>query len=177
MGSQTTAERSHLAWRCATCCLRRYQPPRPLRIISFAAQYPTPHDRCVRFAPAVTGDHATLATGRLATALPSPDFHRLDRASFAWRTEQVFFVKCTPNGVVAGALDDIQFHDSLLQQLQRPPACGLWAVGNRPTRSTSPRLPRQRCVAWPRPANACGSGRPPALLPPVADGCGRSSPG
>jgi hypothetical protein len=27
-----------------------------------------------------------LATGRLATALPRPDFHRLDRASFAWRT-------------------------------------------------------------------------------------------
>jgi len=52
-------------------------------IISFAAQYPTPHDRCVRFAPAVTDDHATLATGRHATALPSPDFHRLERASFS----------------------------------------------------------------------------------------------
>src|ERR1019366_5152143 len=60
-------------------------------IISFAAQYPTPHDRCVRFATAVTGDHATLATGRLATALPWPDFHRLDRASFAWRTDNRYY--------------------------------------------------------------------------------------
>src|SRR5260370_30563569 len=56
-------------------------------IISFAAQYPTPHDRCVRFAAVVTGDHATLARGLLATALPPPVFHRLDRASFAWRTD------------------------------------------------------------------------------------------
>src|SRR5208282_4628980 len=59
-------------------------------IISFAAQYPTPHDRCVRFATVVTGDHATLARGRLATALPQPVFHRLDRASFAWRTDNGF---------------------------------------------------------------------------------------
>ncbi len=46
-------------------------------------------------------------------------------------------------------------------------ACGLWAVGNRPTRSTSPRLPRQRCVAWPRPANACGPARPRAGANPT----------
>jgi hypothetical protein len=55
-------------------------------IISFAAQYPTPHDRCVRFAAVVTGDHATLAT-----ALPPPVFHRLDRASFVWRTDNRFY--------------------------------------------------------------------------------------
>ena len=36
--------------------------------------------------PAVTDDHATLATRRPASALPGPDFHRLDRASLAWRT-------------------------------------------------------------------------------------------
>ncbi len=60
---------------------------------------------------------------------------------------------------------------------RRPPpatatstACGLWAVGNRPTRSTSPQLPRQRCVAWPKPANACGPGPPRTLLPPAAGG-------
>ena len=29
--------------------------------------------------------------GRLAIALPPPDFHRLDSASFAWRTENVDF--------------------------------------------------------------------------------------
>jgi hypothetical protein len=29
-------------------------------------------------------------TGRHATALPSPDFHRLERASFAWRTDNRF---------------------------------------------------------------------------------------
>jgi hypothetical protein len=54
----------------------------------FAAQYPTPHDCCVRFAAVVTGGPATLARGRLATALPSPDFRRLESASFAWRTEE-----------------------------------------------------------------------------------------
>src|SRR5882757_4708035 len=32
--------------------------------MAFAAQWHTPHNRCVRFAPAVAGDHATLATGR-----------------------------------------------------------------------------------------------------------------
>ena len=36
--------------------------------------------------PAVTDDHATLATRRPASALPGPDFHRLDRTSLAWRT-------------------------------------------------------------------------------------------
>src|SRR5256885_4413590 len=30
----------------------------------FEAQLHTPHDHCVRFAAAVTGDHATLVTGR-----------------------------------------------------------------------------------------------------------------
>jgi Transposase len=55
-------------------------------VVSFAAQYPTPHDGCVRFVAVVTGAHATLAKGRLAAALPRPDFHRPDRASFAWRT-------------------------------------------------------------------------------------------
>jgi len=39
--------------------------------------------------PAVTDDHATLATRRPATALPGPDFHRLDRTSFAWRTHNL----------------------------------------------------------------------------------------
>src|SRR5258708_22612337 len=32
--------------------------------MAFAAQWHPPHNRCVRFAPAVAGDHATLATGR-----------------------------------------------------------------------------------------------------------------
>ena len=40
--------------------------------------------------PSSPNDHATLATGRHATALPSPDFHRLERASFAWRTDNRF---------------------------------------------------------------------------------------
>ena len=56
----------------------------------FAAPYPTPHDRCVRFAAVVAGDHATLARGRLATALPPPDIHRLESAIFAWRTVELF---------------------------------------------------------------------------------------
>src|SRR5215471_10255594 len=45
-----------------------------------------PIDRLPSFVPAVTDDHATLATRRPASALPGPDFHRLDRTSLAWRT-------------------------------------------------------------------------------------------
>jgi hypothetical protein len=37
----------------------------------------------------VTGAHATVTTGRPAMALPEPVFHRLDRASFAWRLREV----------------------------------------------------------------------------------------
>ena len=51
------------------------------------AQSHTPQDCCVRFAGVVTFPDATLATGRCATILPGPDLHRLERASFAWRTE------------------------------------------------------------------------------------------
>jgi hypothetical protein len=51
--------------------------------MDFEAQSHTPSDRCVRFAPAVAGDYATLATGRPATALPAPVFHRQERASFS----------------------------------------------------------------------------------------------
>jgi len=39
--------------------------------MAFEAQSHTPADRCLRFAAAVTDDHATLATGRRATALYS----------------------------------------------------------------------------------------------------------
>src|SRR5437870_11048939 len=35
--------------------------------------------------PALPSAHATLATGRPATALPGPVFHRLDCTSFCWR--------------------------------------------------------------------------------------------
>ncbi len=87
MWSQTPAERQHLAQRCRTCCLRRFQPPRPLQHQAFRSSIHTPQDCCVRFATAVTVGPATLATGRPATALPGPDFHRLECASFAWRTD------------------------------------------------------------------------------------------
>src|SRR5580704_14530527 len=52
----------------------------------FVAHSHTPHDCYVRFASAVTDGRATLTARRPATALPGPDFHRLDRASLAWRT-------------------------------------------------------------------------------------------
>ena len=62
----------------------------------------------------------------------------------------------------------------VLQQLQRPLACDPWAVENRPGRSVSLPRPRQRCAVWPRPANACGPGRPRSLLPPAAGGSGNT---
>src|SRR6202035_1041587 len=52
-------------------------------ILPFVAQSPTPSDHCVRFAPAVADDCATLASRRRATTLPGPVFHRLERVSFA----------------------------------------------------------------------------------------------
>jgi len=64
MCSSTTAERQSLASRDRTCCLRRCLPARPLRFYGFRGSMAHPHNRCVRFAPAVAGDHATLATGR-----------------------------------------------------------------------------------------------------------------
>src|ERR1700730_14822132 len=52
-------------------------------ILPFVAQSPTPSDHCVRFAPAVADDCATLASRRRDTTLPGPVFHRLERVSFA----------------------------------------------------------------------------------------------
>jgi len=52
-------------------------------LMDFVAQSHTPSDHCVRFAPAVAGDYATLATGQRATTLPAPVFHRQERASFS----------------------------------------------------------------------------------------------
>src|SRR6267143_5163657 len=52
-------------------------------VTAFVAQSPTPSDHCVRFAPAVADDCATLASRRRATTLPGPVFHRQERVSFA----------------------------------------------------------------------------------------------
>src|ERR1700749_4769353 len=48
------------------------------KIPSFVAQSTTRSDHCVRFAPAVADDYATLASRRRVTALPGPVFHRQD---------------------------------------------------------------------------------------------------
>src|SRR3954471_11361746 len=47
---------------------------------------PAPRSRMTRFAVVVAFHAATLATGG-RYPLPGPDSHRLDRASFAWRTQ------------------------------------------------------------------------------------------
>src|SRR5258708_189789 len=60
----------------------------PYNVMSFVAHSHTPHDCYVRFASAVTDGRATLTARRPATALPGPDFHRLDPASLAWLTAQ-----------------------------------------------------------------------------------------
>ena len=63
------------------------------------AQSHTPHDCCVRFATDVADGPATLASRR-ALPLPAPIFHRLDHASFAWRTFEPFqSLGCTRKGV------------------------------------------------------------------------------
>ena len=62
------------------------QPPRPLRLQGISWLNPTPHTIAVYASPwssPSTTQHS-LPGGRYP--LPGPDFHRLDRASFAWRT-------------------------------------------------------------------------------------------
>src|SRR6516164_7473218 len=44
--------------------------------------------------PALPSAHATLATGRPATALPGPVLHRLDCTSFCWRLRKVRLREC-----------------------------------------------------------------------------------
>ncbi len=55
------------------------------------AQFHSPHDRCVRFSPAVTGRTCNTRYRAARHALTGRDFHPLDRASFAWRTH------CSPD--------------------------------------------------------------------------------
>src|SRR5260221_12686109 len=52
----------------------------------FVAQSHSPHDRCVRFRPAVAGRACNTRYRAARYALPGRDSHPLDRASFAWRT-------------------------------------------------------------------------------------------
>src|SRR5882762_285599 len=73
--------------------------------MAFAAQWHTPHNRCVRFAPAVAGDHATLATGRplrpTRTGL-SPAGPR----QLSWRTSNPVFL-CR-SGLLRSARNDAE---------------------------------------------------------------------
>ncbi len=80
----------------------------------------------------------------------------------------MFFLR-PPDRFVAAAIDDLQFGDLLLQQLQRPPLATTLAVRNRPRRSIWLRRLRQRCAFWPRLMNACG----PEPPPPSSIGCWR----
>src|SRR5438445_539532 len=104
MCSSTTAERqsSHrvtahvafdVAYRLGLC-----------GIMAFAAQWHTPHNRCVRFAPAVAGDHATLATGR-PLRLTRTGLSPAGQRQLSWRTSNPLaprkrrldcFVACAP---------------------------------------------------------------------------------
>jgi len=84
--SQTPAGRQCLAYRHRSCCVRRFAPPPPLRQADFVAPY-IPHTIAVYaslWSSPSTPQHS-LPGGRYP--LPGPDFHRLDRASFAWRTQ------------------------------------------------------------------------------------------
>ena len=59
-------------------------------LLSLSWLSPTSHTIAVYASwPSLPAAHATLATERPATALPGPVFHRLDRASLAWRTVEL----------------------------------------------------------------------------------------
>lgn len=51
--------------------------------------------------PALPSAHATLATGRPATALPGPVLHRLDCTSFCWRLRKSRLVNVPPRVCLA----------------------------------------------------------------------------
>jgi hypothetical protein len=82
---------------------------------------------------------------------------------FCRRGLRMFFLR-PPDRFVAAAIDDLQFGDLLLQQLQRPPLATTLAVRNRPRRSIWLRRLRQRCAFWPRLMNACGPEPPPPFV-------------
>ena len=50
-------------------------------IVDFAAQYPTPHNRCVRFVAAVADGLTQHSLPGVRYDLPGPGFHRSDDAS------------------------------------------------------------------------------------------------
>jgi hypothetical protein len=79
MGRLEPPERAGISRRRAPLG-RDFIRPNPSRANSLLS---VPIHSCVRFAVAVTDAYATLATGRPATALPVPVFHRLEHASFA----------------------------------------------------------------------------------------------
>jgi hypothetical protein len=60
----------------------------PCELPDFVAQSHTPQDRCMRFAAAVAANPEHLPPGA-RYGLPGPVSHRLDRASFAWRTSNL----------------------------------------------------------------------------------------
>src|SRR5260370_28537780 len=60
---------------------------RPLRRSPFVAQSHTPHDRCVRFAPAVADGHATLAS-RPALPLTCTGLPPAGSRQLPWRTDE-----------------------------------------------------------------------------------------
>jgi hypothetical protein len=60
--------------------------PRPLRCRQFRGSIHTLPDCCVRFAAAVTSRLAQHSLPSARHGLLGPDSHRLERASFAWRT-------------------------------------------------------------------------------------------
>src|SRR5208283_5304926 len=85
MWPQTPAGRQRLALRRRTYCLRWWRSPGPCSV-SISRLNPTPRSITVYASPwssPSTAQHS-LPGGRYP--LPGPDFHRLDRASFAWRT-------------------------------------------------------------------------------------------
>jgi hypothetical protein len=85
MWPSTPAERRHLAFLSVPHMLPStiMNVSASANLMDFEAQSHTPLDHCVRFAAAVAGDYATLATGPRATTLPGPVFHRQERASFS----------------------------------------------------------------------------------------------
>jgi hypothetical protein len=81
----------------------------------FVAQSHSPHDRCVRFSPAVAGRACNTRYRAARYALPGRDFHPLDRASFAWRT------RCSsdPDNRNIGDFRRWKDHDAYQKALER----------------------------------------------------------
>ena len=147
-------------------------------LLSLSWLSPTSHTIAVYASwPSLPAAHATLATERPATALPGPVFHRLDRASLAWRTvELIHKTASLPGSQRSHSCNRYSraYPPVNILMISVPvPVPDIWPACRRGTR-LSPQPPVATSGAGRR---ICNARAPTAPLPPVQFTTRSSSPG